>query len=48
MIYPLIPVRLHGWLDDLVALTYLGGAYCSVCGRGRWPSPSAGPSSIFS
>ncbi len=27
MIYPLIPARLHGWLDDLVWLIYLGGAY---------------------
>lgn len=27
MIYPLIGVRLHGWLDDLVALTYLAGIW---------------------
>ena len=27
MIYPLIGARLHGWLDDLVALTYLAGAW---------------------
>jgi hypothetical protein len=26
MLYPLIPPRLHGWLDDLVVLTYLAGA----------------------
>jgi hypothetical protein len=26
MLYPLIGRRLHGWLDDLVALTYLAGA----------------------
>ena len=26
MIYPLIGPRLHGWLDDTVALIYLGGA----------------------
>jgi hypothetical protein len=27
MLYPLIGVRLHGWLDDLVALTYIAGAW---------------------
>lgn len=27
MLYPLIPPRLHGWLDDLVVLTYLLGAW---------------------
>jgi hypothetical protein len=27
MLYPLIPPRLHGWLDDLVVLTYLAGAW---------------------
>jgi len=27
MLYPLIPPRLHGWLDDLVVLTYLVGAW---------------------
>lgn len=27
MIYPLIGARLHGWLDDLVTLTYLAGAW---------------------
>ena len=27
MIYPLIGARLHGWLDDLVALTYLAGIW---------------------
>src|SRR5262249_50255945 len=26
VIYPLLRPRLHGWLDDLVALLYLGGA----------------------
>jgi hypothetical protein len=26
MLYPLIPPRLHGWLDDLVVLTYVVGA----------------------
>lgn len=26
MIHPLIPPRLHGWLDDLVVLTYIAGA----------------------
>jgi len=26
MLYPLIPPRLHGWLDDLVVLTYVAGA----------------------
>jgi hypothetical protein len=25
MLYPLIGRRLHGWLDDLVSLTYLAG-----------------------
>jgi hypothetical protein len=25
MLYPLIGRRLHGWLDDLVALTYVAG-----------------------
>lgn len=27
MIFPLIGVRLHGWLDDLVVLIYLVGAF---------------------
>lgn len=27
MIYPLIGPRLHGWLDDLVSLVYLAGAW---------------------
>ena len=27
MWFPLIGPRLHGWLDDLVVLTYLGGAW---------------------
>jgi hypothetical protein len=27
VIYPLIGARLHGWLDDTVALAYLGGAW---------------------
>ena len=26
MLYPLIPPRLHGWLDDLVVLLYVAGA----------------------
>ena len=26
MVFPLVGVRLHGWLDDLVALTYGAGA----------------------
>jgi hypothetical protein len=27
MLFPLIGARLHGWLDDLVVLIYLVGAY---------------------
>jgi len=27
MLFPLIGIRLHGWLDDLVVLTYLIGAF---------------------
>jgi hypothetical protein len=27
VLYPLIGARLHGWLDDLVALTYLVGCW---------------------
>ena len=27
MIWPLIPARLHGWLDDGVVLLYLAGAW---------------------
>lgn len=27
MIFPLIGARLHGWLDDLVVLIYLAGAF---------------------
>jgi hypothetical protein len=27
MLFPLIGIRLHGWLDDLVVLTYLLGAF---------------------
>ena len=27
MLIPLIGARLHGWLDDLVVLVYLGGAF---------------------
>jgi hypothetical protein len=26
MLFPLIGARLHGWLDDLVTLTYIAGA----------------------
>jgi hypothetical protein len=25
VLYPLIPPRLHGWLDDVVALSYIAG-----------------------
>ena len=27
MLYPLIPVRIHGWLDEGMVLLYLGGAW---------------------
>jgi hypothetical protein len=27
MLFPLIGIRLHGWLDDLVVLIYLVGAF---------------------
>jgi hypothetical protein len=27
MLYPLIGARLHGWLDEVVALLYLAGAF---------------------
>jgi hypothetical protein len=27
MLFPLIPARLHGWLDDVVVLLYLVGAF---------------------
>jgi hypothetical protein len=27
MIFPLIGVRLHGWLDDLVVFVYIAGAF---------------------
>lgn len=27
MVFPLIGVRLHGWLDDLVVLIYVAGAF---------------------
>ncbi|HEY2901824.1 MAG TPA: hypothetical protein VGL59_14675 [Polyangia bacterium] len=27
MLYPLIGPRLHGWLDDLVSLLYIAGAF---------------------
>src|SRR4051794_5435162 len=27
MLFPLIGARLHGWLDELVALSYLAGAF---------------------
>jgi hypothetical protein len=27
MLYPLLGARIHGWLDDLVVLTYLAGAF---------------------
>ena len=34
MLYPLIGARLHGWLDDLVALTYLFGILLLHLGDG--------------
>src|SRR5262245_40817392 len=37
MIYPLIGARLHGWLDELVVLTYLiGGFLLRLRGMAMW------------
>jgi hypothetical protein len=34
MLFPLIGVRLHGWLDDVVVLVYLAGAFALGLGGG--------------
>jgi len=34
MLFPLIGVRLHGWLDDVVVLIYLAGAFALGLGGG--------------
>ena len=34
MIFPLIGARLHGWLDDVVVLIYLAGAFALGLGGG--------------
>jgi len=37
MIYPLIGCRLHGWLDDIVSLTYvLGALLFGLSGMSLW------------
>jgi hypothetical protein len=37
MLFPLIGRRLHGWLDDLVSLTYVAGALLlGLSGLARW------------
>jgi hypothetical protein len=34
MLFPLIGARLHGWLDDVVVLLYLAGAFALGLGGG--------------
>src|SRR5438477_615882 len=37
MLFPLIPVRLHGWLDEIATLSYLGVAVAfGFEGVGLW------------
>jgi len=47
MIFPLIGVRLHGWLDDLVVLTYLVGAFALHLHEGALTVALAGASIHF-
>ena len=47
MLYPLIGPRLHGWLDDLVALTYLLGILLLHLGDGARAAAIAGAALHF-
>ena len=47
MLYPLIGARLHGWLDDLVALTYLVGLLLLHLGDGARAAAIAGAAVHF-
>ena len=47
MLFPLIGVRLHGWLDDLVVLTYLLGAFGLHLGGGALAVALAGATMHF-
>ena len=47
MLYPLIGARLHGWLDDLVALTYLLGILLLRLGDGARAAAIAGAAVHF-
>lgn len=47
MLYPLIGARLHGWLDDLVALTYLLGMVVLRLGDGARAAAIAGAAVHF-
>jgi hypothetical protein len=42
MLYPLIGARLHGWLDDVVVLVYLLGAWLLGLGGGALAIAVAG------
>jgi hypothetical protein len=47
VLYPLIGARLHGWLDDLVALTYLLGILLLRLGDGARAAAIAGAAVHF-
>lgn len=47
MLYPLIGPRLHGWLDDLVAFTYLLGILLLHLGDGARAAAIAGAAVHF-
>jgi len=47
VLYPLIGARLHGWLDDLVALTYLVGLLLLHLGDGARAAAIAGAAVHF-
>lgn len=47
MLYPLIGARLHGWLDDLVALVYLAGILLLHLGAGARAAAIAGAAVHF-
>jgi hypothetical protein len=47
VLYPLIGARLHGWLDDLVALTYLLGILLLHLGDGARAAGVAGAAVHF-
>lgn len=47
MLFPLIGVRLHGWLDDVVVVLYLAGAWGLRLGGAAWAVAVAGAAVHF-